>query len=242
MWLAVHPPDRSNAPAGAATLHRLRGGGLSSPCSEPGRLRNALISPARQQPLRTSRACVKPRQRGAVPGGQDGVGGRSLRRSGQAGSVPGRESFTPHNHRPRLGHPQLREGSRTDGGGQTIFFPLCICTMPSSRHRVCEVPRTKAGGRLYSAHTSYLRSLGRKEPFVWKQQLLPQNHAWGVCAGKSRRQVQKPFCTKGHPSPPAVTKGCARREPAGHGESPCVLRSSERLARDEIAARGCATR
>lgn len=76
-----------------------------------------------------------------------------------------------------------KQGSSTEPWrGWTIIFLLCIHVMPSTKVRY---RGTKAGGRLYSAHTSYLCLLGRKEPFVWKQQLLPQKHSWGICACKS---------------------------------------------------------
>lgn len=181
----------------------------SPPCSEPDRRRNALISPAWQQPAKTSRACLKPRQRGGMPGGRDRGGGRLSHGSRHAGSVPGRESFTLYNHHPRLGHPRPREGpgmvgqSRAAppspaGDGPSFFPPLCILYDAKHQVRGCVRYRgTKAGGRLPSAHTSHLCLPGRKEPFVWKQQLLPQKHA----RAKARVTYRSRFAQNGTGSP-----------------------------------------
>lgn len=48
---------------------------------------------------------------------------------------------------------------------------------------------------MYSAHTSYLCLPGRKEPFVWEQQLLPPKQAQAPCC-RAPCHVQERFGTK----------------------------------------------
>lgn len=172
----------------------------TAPCSEPDRLRNALISPARRQPPKTSHACLKPQQRGGVPRGRDGGAGTC-----KAPGMPGR--CQAGNPSPCTtialgwgipgcgkGHGQwwdkARQLRRAPRGTDSLSSAVYLY---DAKHQVTgcvRYYRTKAGGRFYSSHTSYLCLLGRKEPFVWKQQLLPQKHARGVCACKSPHYVQ----------------------------------------------------
>lgn len=141
MWLAVHPPDRRNAPAAAGTLRGLPGpaelplqGSSTAPCSQPDRLRNALISPAQRQPPRTSHACLKPRQRGAVPGGQDGAGAGACAAPGALGRC---QAGNPSRHTTITlgwGIPSCRKGhGQTTGDRPSSFHCAFVrCQAPSS--------------------------------------------------------------------------------------------------------------
>lgn len=114
----------------------------TAPCSEPDRLRNALISPARRQPPKTSHACLKPQQRGGVPRGRDG--GQALARL-LACRVGARQGILhPAQPSPSVGA-SLAAGRAMDNGGtkrgssaeprggRTVFLLLYICTMPSTK-------------------------------------------------------------------------------------------------------------